>query len=236
MIKRLISVDLNKRVRFYTVEITTSNARVEYGMLGGKPIVGLLPKSEVFKKIKEKLNDGYIEVNDYENITKELIDTLYNKKDLLGVLKPMLAETYVGDQVHHHCIQYKYNGIRARGVYKEQTETFGLFETEYKGMFLFSREVEWLYLPEIEKELTKLNKQLKDIYPNSEFYFDGEIYFHGASLETINSSVRRRVNGGITNASNNLDVYYVLYDIVDLNDIEAAFEKRLKLLNKIKVQ
>ena len=54
MIKRLISVDLNKRVRFYTVEITAGNARIEYGMLGGKPIVGLLPKSEVFKKIKEK--------------------------------------------------------------------------------------------------------------------------------------------------------------------------------------
>ena len=56
------------------------------------------------------------------------------------------------------------------------------------------------------------------------FYFDGEIYFHGASLETINSSVRRRVNGGITNASNNLDVYYVLYDIVDLNDDNPALK------------
>ena len=141
--------------------------------------------SRINSRIHNKKKSGYVDnIRDAEN----------NKRvNLLGLKRPMLAKKYNGmaDKINWQagmCIQPKLNGERC------------LINKNDGEITAYSRQgIEFTTLKHITDIVSKIP---------GDFTLDGELYCHGAKLQTINSWVKRF-------QPNTLKITYHVYDIMD---------------------
>lgn len=130
-------------------------------------------------------------------------------------MKPMLAfkfQDYSRLLTFPYYVQPKLNGVRA------------LFSC---GNWQSRDEKLWR-----EPVLRHLTEELKGVCP-SHWILDGELYLHGASLQTINGavSVNRKEPTNKT-----YEMQYHVFDAIDSNDLSAGFEARADLLDQLKLK
>lgn len=131
----------------------------------------------------------------YTDSIEEASTQLLNQ---LGLAVPMLAQTF--DETKHDIskgvhIQRKLNGLRC-------------LATKVNGkIIMYSRR------GKLFEHLHEIAKSLEDLIPEGET-FDGELYVHGTSLQTIQSWAKRR-------QSSTLHLSYYVYDCMDDADYPA---------------
>lgn len=119
----------------------------------------------------------------------------------------MLAKTYKKNRIIYPCmVQPKLNGVRALWLgNKLQSRSYGLEE----GLV-------WC-----EDTLPEIHEALK---PFENYYFDGELYVHGWSLQKVNSCAR------IKSVKPHRNSFKLQYHIFDLISDEPFFDRSEKLL------
>jgi DNA ligase-1 len=122
-------------------------------------------------------------------------------------LKPMLAKVWADEKhkiVYPATVQPKLDGLRCFAYLKDGE------------VFLQSRGGDPYVVHHIQQ-------QLKLLLPEG-VIFDGELYSHGTSLQTINSWVRRP-------QEDSTNITYVVYDYVQRSDMDLFWPSRLAALS-----
>lgn len=142
----------------------------------------------IASRISKQRDKGYCD--SIEQASSQLLNQL-------GLEVPMLAQTYSDEDVSYAHIQRKLDGLRCLAT-KQDGE-----------IILYSRRgKKFDHLHEIAESLKNLL--------NEGDTFDGELYCHGQSLQTIQSWVKRR-------QTNTLHITYVIYDMI----ADVDFPERL---------
>jgi ATP-dependent DNA ligase len=135
---------------------------------------------------------------------------LKKSKSTTDFIPPMLAQIYKDQRTHKFpvYVQPKYNGLRCvascvNGDVILQSRTGGL----YPGLDYIRDEI---------KGQLALGANLR---------LDGELYFHGMSLQDISGVARGDRNDVVLN--------YVIYDICDLNNLEMLYGDRKTLVENV---
>lgn len=148
----------------------------------------------IASRISKQKDKGYTE--DLELAATQLLNQL-------GFEVPMLAQKYKGQDLSKGAfIQRKLNGLRCLAVNDGGVIT------------MYSRK------GKVFEHLHEIREELLHLIPEGET-FDGELYHHGTSLQTIQSWAKRR-------QSNTLKISYIMYDIIDKVN---GFGSRIEILN-----
>lgn len=135
----------------------------------------------IASRVSKQKDKGYIE--DVELAATQLLNQL-------GFEVPMLAQTYKDQDLSKgEFIQRKLNGLRCLAVNDGGVIT------------MYSRK------GKVFEHLHEIREELSHLIPEGET-FDGELYHHGTSLQTIQSWAKRRQN-------DTLKIKYVMYDMMD---------------------
>lgn len=145
----------------------------------------------IASRISKQKDKGYTEC--IEKASAQLLNQL-------GLDVPMLAQVYNEEEILYAHVQRKLDGLRC-------------LATKQDGqIIMYSRR------GKVFEHLHEIRKVLKDLIPEGET-FDGELYCHGTSLQTIQSWVKRR-------QSDTLKLQYIIYDHLD----DVDFPERLSYL------
>lgn len=148
----------------------------------------------IASRVSKQKDKGYIE--DVEAAATQLLNQL-------GFEVPMLAQTYKGQDLSKgEYVQRKLNGLRCLAVNDGGVIT------------MYSRK------GKVFEHLHEIRKELLHLIPEGET-FDGELYHHGTSLQTIQSWAKRR-------QTDTLKITYVMYDMMDKVN---GFGHRIETLN-----
>jgi hypothetical protein len=124
--------------------------------------------------------------------------------------------------------QPKLNGVRGLAKFKTWQDSHYLMQGEVK---LISRGGTYYEIIHILSQLGDLSKLLWDNnILRGNYILDGELYKHGIPLQEISGASRKEESGLFT--SNNWLEYHI-YDVIDLNNINATQEYRRALLFNI---
>lgn len=172
------------------------------------------------KWINKKEQDGYVEnIDDCTNIL-DSDHTLF--------VSPMLATVYVEGKTHIDYpvyVQRKYDGIRCL-IYMDENNNV-IMESRNKHVFE--------NMDNIRKEIIKLYETLFTI--NNNIIFDGELYSDDLTFSQISGTVR--LDKITTSERNNSElsrinkIYFNIYDIIDLDNINMPYYERLDILSSI---
>lgn len=189
----LYAKDSKGGIRVWTGRITDSGLEFEYGQLGGSMQIQyeeVEAKStrtwdeqcmlQLASRIGKKRDAGYVhKLEDAQNNART---------NALNLARPMLAQTYSHPRhiKDNPLWQYKYNGLRCLMIKTAQ------------GIVAYSRN------GKIFTTLGHITAALDSVMEEGDV-FDGELYIHGKSLQTILSLVKRRQ---IETAS----IQYQIYD------------------------
>lgn len=200
----------NGSMRYWSIRAECYEIIMEYGELNGSPItkseyvtegkggrdIDEQLDSRVQSRINQKLDIGYV----YSLAEAKL----GNKTNALGLLKPMLAQPIdrVRDfNMSDSYVQYKFDGHRC------------LITRQEGKLLAYSRNGKLIEsIPEI----------LSGIEIGEGMTLDGELYHHGAPLQTISSWIKRR-------QENSKKLRYHCYDMVS----DDNFRNRLMELKTI---
>lgn len=145
----------------------------------------------IASRVSKQKDKGYVE--DIEKATGQVLNQL-------GLDVPMLANSF--DETKHKItvayIQRKLNGLRCLAT-KQNGE-----------VILYSRRGKAF------TALDEIKALMHEILSEGQT-FDGELYCHGASLQTIQSWAKRR-------QKDTLKLQYVVYDCIDDLDFESRYE------------
>lgn len=205
----LYAKDGKGNIRVWTGRITDSGLEYEWGSLGGSMQLQceeVEAKStrtwdeqcmlQLSSKVAKKRDAGYCyKLEDAQNNART---------NALNLARPMLAQTYGHPrQVKESALwQYKYNGLRCLMVKTAQ------------GIVAYSRNGKPF------TTLGHITSGLEDIMEEGDT-FDGELYIHGKTLQTILSFIKRKQPG-------TADIKYHIYDKIS----DEPFWKRYKDLQE----
>lgn len=205
----LYAKDGKGNIRVWTGRITDSGLEYEWGSLGGSMQLQceeVEAKStrtwdeqcmlQLSSKVAKKRDAGYCyKLEDAQNNART---------NALNLARPMLAQTYDHPrQVKESALwQYKYNGLRCLMVKTAQ------------GIVAYSRNGKPF------TTLGHITSGLEDIMEEGDT-FDGELYIHGKTLQTILSFIKRKQPG-------TADIKYHIYDKIS----DEPFWKRYKDLQE----
>lgn len=162
------------------------------------------------KWINKKEQDGYVE----------------NIDDCTLFISPMLATVYVEGKTHIDYpvyVQRKYDGIRCL-IYIDENNNI-IMESRNKQLFE--------NMDNIRKEILKLYETL--FTTNNNIIFDGELYSDDLTFSQISGTVRldKITTAGHDELSRINKIYFNIYDIIDLDNINMSYYERLNLLLSI---
>lgn len=151
-------------------------------------------QSRIDSRVSKQRDKGY--VDDIDEAAK-------GNFNQLGFESPMLAQSYKNQTIRSGYVQPKLNGLRC------------LITKQDGNVVAYTRR---------GKELPHIHEILAEIEPMLEEgqTFDGELYMHGASLQTIQSMVKRR-------QKTTADIMYVIYDTIENESFEDRFDTLLKV-------
>lgn len=163
--------------------------------------------SVAIKKAKSiydrQLKKGYKYLSDIatEEEIENNIDDLYNfltdrlpkyNTDVNNVCKPMKCQKFqLGKMKYYAILQPKINGVRCIILYKEVTESEGMFATTHKQAVILSKEGLRYNIKHIEDEFTKFYETIPQM---QNLVFDGELYIKGKPVTTIGGAARNQYN------------------------------------------
>lgn len=212
MFPTLYKIDKNQGIRVWSVKTDGNKVISSFGILNGKiqeMIVEATPKNVGKKNETSAEKQALLEAKSlwtrqkrlkyYESIEKAKNPTIF----------PMLAHDYrksykkIPDKVY---VQPKLNGVRCLSTLKNG---------EIK---LFSRGGKEYNIPHIKKAM-------KEVFKGNEgYYFDGEIYLHGQTLQEINRRVKKYRPGETEKLE------YWIYDFYDPKNPDKPFSKRNRIV------
>lgn len=177
VIKRDYQARLNKKGKIIidTEKLERSTTKTEYE----PPKVGkrtAADRAETMARSiwKRKKDKGYSE-------------TIPSEDDPIRFTNPMLAKSYPKDAKlpEKGCTQRKINGCRG----------FCLVNESDKDVTIYSRnQIIYTQFPHIQEELIRFHKRIKKKLPGI-YGYDGELYIHGSSYQTIESICGSRKHG-----------------------------------------
>jgi len=160
-----------------------------YGSLVTKVLNETMPRIE--NRYLAKLNDGYV-MKPLDVDVKEFIATLKDvRMDSNNRRKPMKAQPYrPGCMQLPAILQGKINGGRCTAEWVEE-KGGDLFDPDYEGFALFSKEGHRLDVPNIVNYLNEVAKYRPEIKSRR---FDGEVFAPNVKVASINGAARNRNN------------------------------------------
>lgn len=232
--QKLYKLKANNKYYSWTIKIIEKNNKhfiqTSHGQVDGKQVIHereVKVKSnrsiieqcnlEASKKWNDKKNkEGYTENNDEEN------------QEIITLIRPMLAQPfdiskYKGNRkckkINFPCYgQPKYDGIRC------------LMSFDIDSIKMESRKgTEFLNFEILREEFRE------KFIDYTDYVFDGELYSYDYPFEKINGLVRLKKPSQIQiNEINKLK--FVIYDVIDKNNLNMTFQERNDLLNNISQQ
>jgi len=160
-----------------------------YGSLVTKVLNETMPRME--NRYLAKLNDGYV-MKPLDVDVKDFITTLKDvRMDSNNRRKPMKAQPYrPGCMQLPAILQGKINGGRCTAEWVEE-KGGDLFDPDYEGFALFSKEGHRLDVPNIVNYLNEVAKYRPEIKDRR---FDGEVFAPNVKVASINGAARNRNN------------------------------------------
>lgn len=221
MNKFLVILDQNNNVKYWSLILIDNKISIAYGILNGaeiehkqvvrdgvnegksnyvSPIENA--KNIAERKVKAKLNAGYIDLNtlnvgnrtgyELEAYLKEILPK--NRTSTDDVLLPMKAQKFQLGKMNYPVIgQPKINGFRAVLRWEDEYEEGdGIFKTIKTGALFRSKNNNIYKVTHITKEMSK--SFFYDIFDN-ELVYDGELYVPGETLNRIKKRISIKVEG-----------------------------------------
>lgn len=249
--------DKNKKIRIVNIYVIGTSVIWEHGQLNGKLIKEhyiAKPKNigkanattaeeqailEARSKFENYRLDGYkssedLNIKEDEITEYRLYEALSVTTDKHGFIKPMKAQqetkerTIKGEKVKvpriadneidKYYFQLKLNGQRGFTFYIKNLNKIRCHSKN--GI-----ELNTIAIGHIIDDFTKLF----DNITNKNLIFDGEFYSHGMALEEIASAIR-------TPSLVSNTVKFVVFDIVDSDNLNIKFKNRFKLLEKLEIK
>ena len=218
----------NKKKRFWKIcieEDIKKNIYIcrNYGIIGGKISI---PEKKLIKHIgsitslekaitevnflwKKKKESGFQEEFEFKNS---------NLKMKSNKIKPMGAhklDDFYKKINYPAMVQYKLDGFRSLSNIDKKNK-----------VTLYSKNMKsFVYLNHIKDEI----KKIKELYNNSTIYLDGELYNKDLSLHQISSLVMKKY-ATKEEEEKMKKIYYYIFDIFDINNLNEIFEVRYKRL------
>lgn len=225
MKKHFIAHTITGDVRFWNIEYfdSSNTTVVTFGNFStGNPSVNTVKENKVAyqKRIKDKLKQGYVEVQFVPNSINTCHEILRDANVEIAFKPPMKCQKYDPVKFQYPCLgQPKLNGLRCYIVWGKWATKQGLFEEVYEGVIALSQEGCRYYVPNVTNSFDK-----KDFCAEGSddptLYFDGELYVYGEPLNIIKSRVPIEINGRISKPSLPSEpVNFYCFDIAD-EDVE----------------
>ena len=204
----LYKIDVSGKARTWTVEIVDNTLVIQHGILGGaiQTKTETITKGLATRTLEEQVKSRY-----YSRINQQYDrgykDSLEHAKSSvgtngLGLVKPMLAQPInkvKSISFENAFVQHKYDGHRC------------MITKQNGDLVAYSRQ---------DKIIESIGHILEELDLVDGDVIDGELYCHGASLQTISSWIKREQS-----ASRNL--MFHAYDLV----IDRPFKERFERLN-----
>lgn len=210
--QKLYKIDKKDGVRVWSVRVEGNKVISSFGILGGR----------IQESIKEATPKNVGKLNETSAEQQALLEaeSLWKKQRRLKYYEsieeasnptvfPMLAQDYrkhankIKEEVY---VQPKLNGVRCLSKWRDGK------------VVLLSRGGKEYNVPHIAEALEPI---LKD---QENFYIDGEIYFHGMTLQEINRRVKKYRPGETE------ELQYWIYDCYETTNPQKIFEFRNRLI------
>lgn len=198
------------RIRQWTIRACPDGLEIEHGVLGGsmqlqfeEVLVGKSVRTaeeqimlQMASRILRKRDAGYM--LKLEDAQKDM------RTNALGLRRPMLAKTYEHpSKIKDGAVwQYKYNGLRC------------LMKKTVSGVVAYSRNGKLL------TSIDHITNVIEDHMEDGDT-FDGELYAHGQTLQTISSWIKRK-------QPETKNIRYHIYDMID----DVAYQYRYNTLQE----
>lgn len=226
-----ISEAINGNIRFWNVErLDNNHTTIEYGYWFSPNTEVKVTKetqANYLKRIKDKIKDGYVEVNNSIIGFDEAKKIIKESASGRAFKEPMKFQKYPPNQFVYPCWgQPKLNGLRCYIVWGKWTYGTGMFEEVKEGAIALSSDGNRYHMPFITDVFVK-----EDFCINGEgqpvLYFDGEFYVHGEKLNTIRKRVPMEVNGKVQ--QNSLPSDPVKFYCFDMAIEDTGFKDRIAI-------
>lgn len=181
----------------------------KYGIVDGKHIIHkrLIKPSKTKSALK---------------IAETKLKSQWNKKKKIGYLEndPIRKNKFIKPMG-----SYRYEDYKKKIIYPAyiQPKLDGVRCISNKNKLYSKNNKEFLHLKHIEDELKRINK-------TNNIYLDGELYSHELKLHEITSITLKKY---IKNENRTKEIYYYIFDMFDLSNMDITFKERYKILNKI---
>jgi len=225
----LIAKTLKDNISLWRAECIDNRVTFYYGTLtpNNTPVMQPVPESfesdaaaikHYHKKVREKLNKGYIEVPNEIGVSyNTLFPRLpYAKFDINGLAKPMKGVSFRPNTMRYDVYgQPKINGCRC--IARRSGTQTDLFDSN-DAFILTSNEGIIYNVPHITDALNKLAESYPELL---DLVFDGELYCYGEKAPTI--------TGAAKNVSNPINAKLVLliFDLAMPNMVQFDRTERL---------